>query len=54
VAGDTWVALAGTCPDGLRLDGVGRHRLRGLRGSQELYQLVGADLLADFPPPRTS
>jgi class 3 adenylate cyclase len=53
VAGDTWAALAGACPDGIRLDSVGSHRLRGLEGAQELYQVIGAGLAAEFPPPRT-
>jgi class 3 adenylate cyclase len=54
VSGDTWSALAGAPPDGIRLDSLGRHRLRGLAGAQELYQLVGEGLLTGFPPPRTT
>jgi class 3 adenylate cyclase len=53
VSGDTWAALAGAFPDGLGLQSLGRHPLRGLEVAQELYQLVGADLGMEFPPPRT-
>jgi len=54
VSGHTWTALAGTLPDGIGLDSLGRHRLRGLDGAQELYQLVCDGLLTEFPPPRTA
>jgi class 3 adenylate cyclase len=38
---------------GMRLRSLGSHRLRGLREPQALYQVVAADLRAQFPPLRT-
>ncbi len=46
-------ALTGPLPEGARLTSLGSWRLNGLRESTELLQVDVADLLADFPPPRT-
>jgi class 3 adenylate cyclase len=39
-------------PDGLRLVGLGAHRLVGLPGEEDLYQLAAEGLLETFPPLR--
>ena len=39
-------------PDGLRLVALGAHRLVGLPGEEDLYQLAGDGLLDTFPPLR--
>jgi class 3 adenylate cyclase len=47
-------ALIGeTLPSGAWLKDLGEHRLRDLVRTDRVYQLVGPDLLADFPPLRT-
>ncbi len=40
-------------PDGASLRDLGSHRLRDLQRPEHIYQLLHADLPADFPPPRT-
>jgi len=40
-------------PDGVRLQDLGAHRLKDLQHPSHLFQLVIADLLADFPPLKT-
>jgi predicted ATPase/class 3 adenylate cyclase/DNA-binding CsgD family transcriptional regulator len=40
-------------PDAVSLRDLGEHRLKDLQGSQRLFQLVIADLPADFPPLKT-
>src|SRR2546426_11736410 len=40
-------------PVGVSLRDLGEHRLKDLRGPQRLFQLVIADLPADFPPLKT-
>ena len=40
-------------PDGVGLRNLGEHRLKDLRGSERLFQLVTADLPTDFPPLKT-
>jgi predicted ATPase/class 3 adenylate cyclase len=37
-------------PPGVSLQDLGRHRLRDLRDPEHLFQVVHADLAADFPP----
>ena len=47
-------ALVGeSLPPGAWLKDLGEHRLRDLVRTERVYQLVGADLPADFPPLRT-
>jgi class 3 adenylate cyclase len=46
-------AVGRSRPTGVRFRGLGSHRLRGLRESQALFQVVAADLRAHFPPLRT-
>ena len=45
-------ALEGQLPDGVALQSLGTWRLNGLRESTELLQVLAADLLTNFPPPR--
>lgn len=40
-------------PDGVSLRSLGAHRLHGLPEPEELFQVLAADLLDGFPPPRT-
>ncbi len=40
-------------PDGVNLQDLGEHRLKGLARSEHLYQLVAPGLPADFPPLKT-
>ncbi len=39
--------------DGIRLRGMGEHRLRDLSVPERLFQILATDLRADFPPLRT-
>jgi class 3 adenylate cyclase len=41
-------------PDGVGLTELGEWRFKGLPEPMELFQVQAADLLADFPPPRTA
>ncbi len=45
--------VLGTPADGLTFRSLGSHRLHGLPDPQELFQVIAAGLLDDFPPPRT-
>ncbi|MFO7548088.1 MAG: adenylate/guanylate cyclase domain-containing protein [Acidimicrobiia bacterium] len=48
------VSLAGEpLPTGVGLRDLGRHRLKDLTQPEHLYQLLHAELEADFPPPTT-
>jgi class 3 adenylate cyclase len=40
-------------PPGTRFRNLGRHRFRGLRAPQELFQVEARDLMTRFPPLRT-
>jgi predicted ATPase/class 3 adenylate cyclase len=40
-------------PEGVVIRSLGRHRLKDLPDAEDLYDLVIAELAADFPPPRT-
>ena len=57
--GQTLVSLAtqalvrDALPDGLELRDLGEHRLKDLRRSEHIFQLVMHDLPADFPPIQT-
>jgi class 3 adenylate cyclase len=45
-------AIGEAMPDGIGLRSLGEHQLHGLPQREELFQVLGADLAADFPPPR--
>jgi class 3 adenylate cyclase len=47
-------ALADELPDGIGLRSIGAWRFRGLPEPVELFQVEAADLIADFPPPRSA
>jgi predicted ATPase len=42
--------VRGYLPAGVTLREMGEHRLKGLLNPERLFQVVAADLLADFPP----
>jgi class 3 adenylate cyclase len=41
-------------PDNISLSSLGPHRLRGIPDEHELFQVIGPDLVSDFPPLRTT
>ena len=43
----------GSLADGMGLLSLGAYQLHGLPDPEELFQVLAADLLSDFPPPRT-
>jgi class 3 adenylate cyclase len=45
--------VLGAPADGVSLRSLGAHRLHGLPEPEELFQVLAADLLDGFPPPRT-
>jgi class 3 adenylate cyclase len=47
-------SIALVLPDGITLRELGSHQLAGLPEPELLFQVVAADLRADFPPPRTA
>jgi class 3 adenylate cyclase len=47
-------AVAASLADGVDLRGIGAWRFRGLSEPVELFQVEAADLLSDFPPPRSA
>jgi class 3 adenylate cyclase len=53
VSGDTRSAIGGSLPGGVRLRGLGRHRLQGLTRAEALYQVEALGLPDSFPPLRT-
>ncbi len=53
VVSDTTARLAGRVPAGVRVRGLGRHRLKDIPRPERLHQLVVDGLPADFPPLRT-
>ena len=46
---ETAALLDGALPDGVTLRDMGQYRLKGLSGLEHLFQVVAADLPADFP-----
>jgi len=52
VSCDAQHAVEQSLPAGVRLLSLGRHRLRGLATAEQLFQVAGEGLLADFPPLR--
>ncbi len=50
VSGDALDALNGAPPPGTTLRDMGKHRLKGLKIPEHLYQLVAPDLPSEFPP----
>ncbi len=49
----TWDLVAGDLPKGTSLRDLGEHRLKDLGLPQRMYQIVAADLAAEFPPLRS-
>jgi class 3 adenylate cyclase len=47
-------ALGESLPEGVSLRSLGAWRFRGLPEPVDLFQVEAADLLADFPPPRSA
>lgn len=50
VSSDTVQALGGRLPEGASVRDLGKHRLKGLKIPEHIFQLVVPDLLAQFPP----
>ena len=42
--------LVGQLPDGISLRDMGEHHLKGIAGTERLWQVVAPDLRQDFPP----
>ena len=53
VSSATRELVAGEVAAGVSLTDLGEHRLKDLERPERLFQLVAADLLDDFPPPRS-
>ena len=49
----TYAMMAGTWPEGVTLNDLGEHRLKGLAHPEHIYQLVIEGLPAEFPPIKT-
>jgi class 3 adenylate cyclase len=47
-------AVTESLPEGTSLKSLGAWRFRGLPQPVDLFQVTAADLLADFPPPRSA
>jgi hypothetical protein len=47
-------AVVDSLAAGVGLKSLGAWRFQGLREPEQLYQVEVADLLADFPPPRSA
>ena len=47
-------AVVDSLADGVSLKSLGAWRFRGLPEPVDLFQVAAADLLADFPPPRSA
>ena len=47
-------AVVDSLPDGVSLRSLGSWRFRGLPEPVDLFQVEAADLLSDFPPPRSA
>ncbi len=54
VSGDMRTALTDMMPPGVRLRGLGTHRLRGIREPTALYQVLAEGLPTRFEPIRTT
>jgi class 3 adenylate cyclase len=54
VSGDTRLALTDCQPAGVRLESLGRYRLRGIPEETALYQVLASGLPRRFPPLRTT
>lgn len=50
VSGDTVEGLDGAVPEAATLRDMGKHRLKGLKLHEHLFQLVVSDLPSEFPP----
>jgi predicted ATPase/class 3 adenylate cyclase len=53
VSGITSQLVQGVLPPDVRLRDLGEHRLKDLARPEHVHQLLGADLVADFPPLRS-
>jgi hypothetical protein len=47
-------AVSESLPEGISLKSLGAWRFQGLPQPVDLFQVAAADLLADFPPPRSA
>jgi class 3 adenylate cyclase len=47
-------AVVESLPEGVSLKSIGAWRFHGLRDPVDLFQVEAADLLAEFPPPRSA
>jgi class 3 adenylate cyclase len=47
-------AVLDSLAEGVGLRSIGAWRFQGLREAEHLYQVEAADLIADFPPPRSA
>ena len=47
-------AVADSLANGVSLRSLGAWRFQGLREPEDLFQVAAADLIADFPPPRSA
>ena len=54
LSGVTAALLEGSLPPGVTLRALGEHRLRDLSQPERVFQIVTADLPADFPPLRVA
>lgn len=50
VSSETVLSASGAMPDGSTLRDLGKHRLKGLKTPEHIFQLVVPDLPAEFPP----
>jgi predicted ATPase/class 3 adenylate cyclase/DNA-binding CsgD family transcriptional regulator len=53
VSGQVADLVADSLPEGVWLDDLGRHRLRGVATPMRVFQVAGPDLPSEFPPLRT-
>jgi class 3 adenylate cyclase len=51
---DTYEAVKGSPPAGVRFRALGKHRLQGIARPEALFQVEANGLLCDFPVPRTA
>ena len=54
ISGETRAVVGESAPAGVRFLSLGRHRLPGLAGAEELFQVDADGLVARFPPPRSA
>jgi class 3 adenylate cyclase len=54
ISSDTYKAVKGAPPAGVRFRALGKHRLQGIARPEALFQVEANGLLCDFPVPRTA